>query len=21
VCPVPKKNAAQGHITHPPRGP
>jgi hypothetical protein len=20
-CPVPKKNAAQGHITHPPRDP
>jgi hypothetical protein len=20
-CPTPKKNAAQGHATHPPRGP
>jgi hypothetical protein len=20
-CPTPKKNAAQGHVTHPPRGP
>jgi hypothetical protein len=20
-CPMPKKNATQGHITHPPRGP
>jgi hypothetical protein len=20
-CPVPKRNTAQGHVTHPPRGP